>query len=170
MTMKLLSRSGLLVLITCFVVACSQPISTPTDNNAMIEPGDKIGDFLITTGDNEGVSYLSIVHCPVSGENETCTFSVGTKVNVAWGLYDDTYSGKLDSLWAEHSYQMVIGGHPVNLQAFGSIDITHPMVGAMRAWNVVILTDKPGEITIQHSGVTGGNPFKGATRLIFNAP
>jgi hypothetical protein len=169
MTMKILVYLTLTVLLAMILCGCAK--ATPKGSEGMINPGDNIGNFLITTGDKEGVTYTSLIHCPESGDKQTCELTVGTKVNVSWGIYGDTNSGKdLDTVWSEHTYEMVIEGRPVNLQAFGSIDITHPVIGKMRNWNVVIVTDKPGEITIQDSGVAGGDAFSGTTVLIFSTP
>jgi hypothetical protein len=61
--------------------------------------------------------------------------------------------------WSDQTYGMTIDGRPVDLHAFGFIDITNLMVGKLRLWNVVIVTDKPGTITIDHSGeIAGGSP------------
>jgi hypothetical protein len=40
----------------------------------------------------------------------------------------------------------------------------------MHFWNVVITTDKPGKITVQDSGVGGGEPFEGVTKWNFTEP
>jgi hypothetical protein len=140
----------------------------------MINPGDKIGDFLITTGGNQGITYVSTIHCPFdqSAGIESCKLKIGTRVNVATGIYDDfPSSGKtLDEYWSEHTYKMVIEGRPVNLQAFGSIDIYHNVVGTIRLWNVVIVTDKPGKISARSIGVVNGETFDNTAVITFSAP
>jgi len=170
--MKKLVYLTLTVLFAIILGACAK--ATPQPGDAMINPGDKIGDFLITTGGNEGITYVSTIHCPFdqSAGIESCELTVGTKVNVGVGFYDDDLSsGKnLDEYWSEHTYEMVIEGRPVNLQAFGLIDITHPVVGKIRNWNVVIVTDKPGKITARSTGVVGGDPFDYTAVLTFSAP
>ena len=47
-------------------IATATPLAsaTPTASVEMINPGDQIGDFLITTGGSEGVTYVSTIHCP----------------------------------------------------------------------------------------------------------
>jgi hypothetical protein len=76
----------------------------------------------------------------------------------------------LDTLWSEHTYQLLINDRPVNLDAFGSVDVLQPQVGKMRHWNLVIVADKPGEITTRDSGVVDDNPFEQTTTYTFNAP
>ena len=48
---------------------------------------------------------------------------------------------------------MFIEGRPVDLQAFGTTDFDNPMVGTVRVWNVVIVTDTPGKITAHSTEV-----------------
>lgn len=168
--MKKLVALSLIVMCVVILSACSP---TPQPTAKPITPGDKIANFLITTDNNADVIYQWKMSCAKqSAEKESCAATVGTGVNVSFGIYDDTRSGKLDSVWADHTYAMVIEDRPVNLQAFGSIDVTHPVVGKMRHWNVVVVTDKPGEITIQHSGQVHGEPFYQPLTytLVFSAP
>lgn len=144
------------------------------ENAVMIQPGDVIRDFLITTGAGDEITYLwELDSRCVQGRDpniDSCEISFNTKMNVSWGVYDDTSSGLLDENWADHTYEMYIDGRPVNLQAFGSIDVIHPQVGPMRHWNVVIIPKRPGEITVYSKGVVGGEPFEGSTTYTFSAP
>lgn len=96
---------------------------------------------------------------------------VGTKVNVGLGTFADPSIGKtLDELWSEQTHEMIIEGHPVNLQAFGSFDFDNSMVGTVRVWNVVVVTDKPGKITSHSTGVAGGDPIDYTALITFTAP
>jgi len=162
----------LIVLFATVSASCAK--DSPESVERTINPGDKIGDFLITTGGKDGVAYVSTLHCPYdeSAGIESCELAVGTKVNVGVGIYDDyPSSGKsLDEYWSEHTYQMVIEGHPVNLEAFGSIDIYHPAVGTIRIWNVVVVTDRPGKITARSTGAVHGDPIDQTAILTFKAP
>jgi hypothetical protein len=170
--MKRIGHLTYIVLSAIILGACTKATMQPMDG--MINPGDMIGDFLITTGDDKGVTYMCTRHCPYdeSTKTESCEFTVGTKVNVGPGFYDDDpSSGKtLDEDWSEQTYEMIIEGRPVNLQAFGSIDISHPMVGKIRNWNVVIVSDKPGKITARSTGVYGGDPIDYTAILTYIAP
>jgi len=162
----------LLVLFIALLASCaSNEALEPA--KGMIEPGDKIGNFLITKGGNEDITYATIIHCPFERSSgiESCELPVGTLVNVGLGVYDpDTHNGKsLDQIWSESTYEMLIDGRPVDLHEFGPIEITH-MVGIIRIWNVVIVTDKPGEISARSTGVVNGEPFDQTEKLTFNAP
>jgi len=164
-----------LTLIMLFVIvlgACAK--TTPQSSDEMINPGDKIGDFLINTGDNESVTFLANIHCPLDQSTgiKSCELPVGTKLNVSSCIYDDNLnSGKnLDELWSESTFAILIEGRPVNLQPFGSIDITHSFLGKIRQWNVVIVTDKPSKIAVKNSVVVDGESFEYNFIMSFIAP
>ena len=170
--MKKLLCITFIALFASTFCACAKATSQPGDE--MINPGDKIGDFLITTGDSEDIIFVTKLHCPFdsSTSTESCEQPVGTKVNVGLGIYDDNLSGgkTLDELWSEQAHEMFIESRPVNLQAFGAIDFNNPMVGTVRVWNVVIITDKPGKITARSTGVVAGDPFHYTAILTFTTP
>jgi hypothetical protein len=139
----------------------------------MINPGDRIGDFFITTGNGEDVIFVTKLHCPFdnSTQIESCEQPIGTKVNVSQGIFADPSIGKtLAELWSEQTHEMFIEGRPVNLQAFGTVDFNNPMVGTVRVWNVVIVTDKPSKITARSTGVVGGDPWNYTAIITFTAP
>ena len=165
---------GIMLALVVLLSACAK--TTPDQAEGMINPGDKISDFLITMGEEGDVTYLWEIDesaCVKQGDEEvySCQVAVGTKVNVSVGVYDDTFSGLLDSHWSELTYEMHIDDRPVNLAAFGSIDIPHPSVGTIRAWNVVINATQPGEITVSDKGAEhDGTPIESTTKYTFSAP
>jgi hypothetical protein len=172
MTMK---KPVYLLLVMLFVLilgACAS--AAPQAGEGMINPGDRIGDFLITTGAGEDIIYAAKLHCPFDSSTgtESCEQPAGTKVNVGEGVFDDNpSSGKtLDEYWSGQTHEMFIEGRPVNLQAFGTVDFNNPMVGTVRVWNVVIVTGKPGRITAHSTGVVGGDPFDYTAIITFTAP
>ena len=168
-TMKKLVSLTLLVVMMITLGACAGTTSEPADE--MINPGDRIGDFLVTTGKEGDVIYSWELGC--AGREKGiyfCETTVGTKINISVGIYADSSSGTLDELWSDHTYNLSIENHPVNLQAFGFIDVDHPDVGKMRHWNIVIITDKPGELTLRDSGVAGGDSFEFTRTYIFSEP
>jgi len=135
-----------------------------------INPGDKIGDLLVTTGDTESVKSNWELSCPDEGsEPYSCTAKVGTKVNISWGTYASP-TEDLETTWSEHTHEIFVNDRPVNLQAFGSVDVVHPHVGEMRYWNVVILARAPGEVAVRNRGVAGGDPFDSTMTLTFEGP
>ena len=163
----------LVSIILIFILFALSTACAGTSGNKLIEPGDKVGDFTITTGIAGNFSYGFEVQCtePAQGNLYTCNASVGQAINVSTGLYDTTGSGKLDEVWANSNYQMYINDRLVDLQAFGTIDYSHPQVGTIRFGNVVIVTDKPGKITVRDSGLfDNGDPFSSTSTYVFSQP
>ncbi len=160
----------LAVLFAGLSIGCSPSTASPTSTNGMIEPGAKVGDMLVTKGEVGDITYHWQLPCARVGqdENYSCQATVGTKVNVSVGIYDDTGTGKLEEYWSGHTYELAIESRPVNLQSFGSIDAKHPWLGTMRHWNVVIVADQPGEITIHESGTAHGDSFTSNVTYVFS--
>ncbi len=175
--MKNTLRLAAVVILAALQGACTQ--ATPAPTVETINPGDTIGDFLITTGpEAEDVLYSFDVSrsCTNQGEMSfSCTVSTGKYVNITTGLYDDTAyratpTAKLNEDWAALNYKLFVADHPINLQAFGYVETVHPVRGIIRFWNVVVVTDKPGEITVRDAGVAGGKAFEGSTTYVFSEP
>ena len=165
-----IARLLLSLLCIGLLAACTKSDSS----TEMIEPGDKLGDFLITTGEEGEVTFGDVLACKEQAESGhfACHTTVGTKVMLTTGIYDETASGKLDELWTEFSktYKMTIDGRPVDLPPFGTLDRVHPMVGTIRYFNVVIDASKPGEMTISDSGELDGEAIQETTVLTFTEP
>ena len=159
--MKKASCSLFIMLLATILFACTKTDSRSVDD--MINPGDMIGDFLITTGKGDEVTYnWELNSALVQQGNEeiyTAQIPVDTKMNVSWGIYADFSGNDLDKLWSEHTYKMYINDCPVNLDAFGWIDIKQPVVGQMRHWNVVIVATKPGEISVRTEATVNGQDY-----------
>ncbi len=159
---------SVLILFTFWFASCTQKSLEPA--KGMIIPGELIGNFLISRGGKEDITYVTTIHCPYNKNSgvESCEMPVGTKVNVGLGVYDqDTGNGKnLDQIWSDGTYEMIIDGRPVDLRAFGTIEITH-LVGTIRIWNVIISTNQPGEISARSTGVMDGEAFDYTAKLTF---
>jgi hypothetical protein len=172
MTMKKHIILMLVVLIS--VIACACVLAAPRSSGLLINPGDRIGAFQITTGQGDQVSFATQLHCPIDIRTgtESCDQPVGTRVNIGLGVCDNNpFKGStLDEYWSDQTYEMMIEGRPVNLQAFGSIDFYRPALGTVRVWNVVIVTQSPGTISARSKGVIAGEPFDRVTVLRFAAP
>lgn len=161
-----------IVLFVIVLASCAKANAEPVAG--MINPGDKIGDFLITTGEGDEITYNWELDSALvqQGMEEiyTALIPVDTKMNPSWGIYA-AFSGKdLDTLWSEHTYQMFIDDRLVNLDVFGSIDIQHPVVGKMRHWNVVIIATKPGVIAVRSVGSLNGEDFEDIKTYTFGTP
>jgi hypothetical protein len=170
--MKMLVWLGLLMLLSGTLWACD--ITTPTQSIEMIQPGEKVGDFLIDKGEEGNFTYPFELECTSEGEDQnavyTCRAKVGEVINISSGIYDDTGRGKLEEYWSTSDYKISIEGQPVDLASFGSIDYNDPSVGVIRFWNVVISTDKPGAISVEESGFVENNPFRYTSTITFFEP
>ena len=165
-------NSHLMVITLCVIIlgACAQ--ATPFIEDEVIDPGDRIGDLLITTGNGDDVIFVTNLKCHFdeSTQTESCEQPVGTKVNVSQGILADPNGSSLDEIWSDMTYEMTIEGHPVNLQAFGYVDWIHPMAGTVRVWNVVVVSKKPGQVTARSEGVVGSDPINYTAIIIFVKP
>ena len=170
--MKRLALLAIVAALAAILSSCADSASTPGD--AIIQPGDKVGAFTVSRGESEDVVYMTLQHCPyeTSSGTETCQFPAGTLVNVAEGIYDDDPTGgkSLDEYWTEQTHEMVISGRRVNLEAFGFVDLPHPTFGTIRVWNVVVTSDKPGEVSARSTGVVGGDAFDYTGVVTFTSP
>lgn len=171
--MTRLTEMAAVLLIACVLSSCS---ALNKNTVGEIQPGDYVHDFLITTDGGDPATYMWELNSKCVDESEggptVCRITTGTRINVSWGIYDDQFSGRLDELWSDHTYEMDIDGQPVNLEAFGSVDVKQPVVGPMRHWNVVIIAPKPGEVTVHSKGFFKGDPdpFEGSTIFKFELP
>jgi hypothetical protein len=150
--------SCIFIFVIILLTACSSPAASTTG----LKPGDRVGDFLVTTGDGQEYQ-VSITHCPYdsSTSTESCTFPVGSSLNVACAMLDDDLSDdiSLDAIWEGHQYEMTIGDQPVNLDAFGWIETEHPMAGTLRIWDVVLTSDQPGTIPVKGAVEVDGSDY-----------
>ncbi len=165
--MKYLSILSALLLVLISLPSCTATTPSP------IVPGDKIGDFTITTGVAGKFTYGFAVQCtePQQGNAYTCNATLGQVINISTGLRGRSGSSNLDAVWKNSNYRMFIDGQPVDLAAFGTIEYNHPTSGMIRFANVVITTDKPGTITVRDSGVfDNGEQFSSTSTYIFTQP
>jgi hypothetical protein len=158
----------LIMLAVSSLCACAE--KTPQSSDEMINPGDKVGDFLITTREGDGIVYMTNLHCPVDGTTETCDEPVGARVNVSQGFYPGSGKTPFEEAWSAQICEMVIEGHPLNLQAFGYDEWQHPVAGTIRVWNVVIVADRPGTISVESKGVFDGEPWDYTAKINFTEP
>lgn len=161
-----------IVLFASLLASCASSSSAPTTAIEMIEPGDRVGDFLITTGELGDVTFHWELDSTKGEEANTAFVDVtwGTKLIPTVGIYDDTFGGKLDENWANFTEELYIESRPVNLPAFGTIDVKHPMVGTMRHYNLVIVANQPGKITLNEKTELQGEIGEWTTTYTFLPP
>ncbi|HSB65493.1 MAG TPA: hypothetical protein VLD65_02890 [Anaerolineales bacterium] len=90
----------LIILLLIVLAACANTAGSSEAH--LIEPGDKIGDFIITTGVQGNFTYGFEVQRSELSQNNTysCNSAVGEAVNVSTGLYNTTGNGTLDTVRA----------------------------------------------------------------------
>jgi len=163
----LLAALGATLLASCTTTE-PQPSADP------INPGETIGHYEVTTHEAGDVRYgweldTECVHREGKTVN-TCELSVGAYVNVSVGVYDDSPSKTLDEIWSEQTYSMEIDGRPVELEEFGYTESVHPVVGAIRYWDVVITASAPIEIVVSSNGTVNGDALVDTTTYVFSRP
>jgi len=171
--MKKLEVALFLLVFAILATACSGTTTSTASLDALIEPGEKIGDFLITTGVQGNFTYPFDIPCTEPGENNTsnCEAPVGKAINISTGIYDKTGSGNLDQIWTKSNYQMFINDRPVDMKAFGIIEYEHPSIGIIRFANVTIIASNPGEITVRDTGLyDNGEAFESTSIYSFSSP
>jgi hypothetical protein len=165
--MKKVMVQSIVGLLTIFLSACSAATQA---TYGPINPGDQVGEFFFSTADAKIAGVPHNYTCTENGDKLACTTTAGTRVNISPSYYDDTPPNDIDEIWAASTHEMLIEGRQVNLQAFGYIDVPNPVVGSVRKWNVAIVTDKPGEIIVQHSVVFDGKPDEFTVTWTFTEP
>lgn len=166
--MKRIFYSTLIMIVTIILSACAN--GTSQSNDELINPGDRIGNFIITTKEGDDVVYITNLHCPVDGTIETCERPVGTKINISQGFMPAQGEMPFEEAWSEQTCEMFIEGRPVNLQAFGYDEWKHPIAGTIRVWNVVIFADQPGTISVESKGVFDGESWIFTAKINFTEP
>jgi hypothetical protein len=167
--MKSLVYWARFVLFFSLLAACGK---SKGSNEETINPGDKAGDFLVTTAKPGEATFFWELDDQQGKESDAYFVDVawGTKLVVPVGIYDDTHSGKLDENWADLSLELYIDNRLVNLAAFGTIESKHQVVGVMRHYNVMIVADKPGKITIHQKSDYQGKSEEWSTTYTFLPP
>lgn len=158
----------LIMIVAILLSSCAK--ETSQSNDEMINPGDRIGDFLITTREGDDVIYITNLHCPFDGTTETCERPIGTKINISQGFQPASGKTPFEEAWSKQVYEMVIEGRPVNLQAFGYDEWKHPVVGTIRVWNVVIVADQSGTISAVSKGIFDGESWDFTATINFTEP
>lgn len=133
----------------------------------LIEPGEIIGDFLITTGEPEKFVTTWDYDCDERGEfNKVCEADLNTIFNISGGTAAQA-GNDLDKLWSDVTHEMFIDDRPVDLPVFGTVDLIHPVVGDIRHWNIVLVPSKPGEISVRHSTVLDNTSIEYTITYVF---
>lgn len=164
----------LIILLSTFAMAACGPRGEP------VQPGDAVGVVTVTTGTTADYPAPGTFNCAKQGDNGdySCAAAVGQRLNISIAIYDNNYilndddefeGLDLERKWEEHTYELLIDNRPVDLAAFGTLDMVHPSYGFMRFWNVVIVASEPGEVIVRGKGEADGKPFDITQKISFSA-
>lgn len=158
---------GLIVLLTMasttFLLACSPRASAGgmlgrAGSNPMLQPGDMIGDMLVTTDVEQALPLWNI--CSSTAQTEYAIHmncgelpSANIAIGYPFGVRDFMN-------WDAFHWELSVDGHLLNLQAFGVQDLTywdlapHPspvreVFRWYRLWSVVLADPTPGNHEVQ---------------------
>ena len=162
-----------ILLSTCALTACG-PRGEP------VQPGDTVGVVTVTTGTTADYPAPGTFNCAKQGDkgDYSCAAAVDQRLNISIAIYDNNYvlndddmfeGLDLEQKWEEHTYELFIDNRPVDLAAFGTLDMVHPSYGFMRLWNVVIVASEPGEVTVRGKGEADGKLFDITQKISFGA-
>jgi hypothetical protein len=146
-TMKKLSYFMYLLLFLSMLTACATTGRRPSDH--MLKPSDKVGDMTLgVTQDEWGVDPGLLDYCPSEFTESDppviireCTVPQVPEIFIGMGIHASTVE-ELDSSWPTMVWELYLDGHPVDLSAFGTIDVDWG--DKFRFLNVVLESPTPG--------------------------
>jgi alpha-amylase len=134
--------------------AMPTPVLMPTATTLM--PGDKIGQMSVEISSGFTPNWLDYCSPAFSdnpgGETIDCSLQLmpEIKIGAAWGARDKTI---LDSNWEALTWELYVDDHPVDLNAFGTVDFAWSIEGTparFRAWNVKLVNLPAGVHTVRY--------------------
>ena len=141
-----------LAIVVWLAGACSAS-TEPAGPRGSLAPGDTLGDLTVTAGKPSENRFLW--HLPhAQGDHPSTYYAVeGDRVNVSYILCAETLD-ELKTIWERATYQIYVEDQPVDLESFGTVDLTVPEIGCkyVRAWNVVIESNGPGQYAVRNAG------------------
>lgn len=162
---RLISTTSVMLLIatlfSCAAPTAVPPTATPTMD--LVQPGEKVGDMQLTSGQHEGVSGFTEFCNPFGEPNQgavvrKCNIPALERLHIGWGWFAPTME-ELNSDWQQITWELYLDGQLVNLPAFGTYDIDANIGGPqkMRMWDVVLEKPMPGEHKL-HYIIASQNP------------
>lgn len=140
------------LLVNCRPPASVLPTATPTPVRrikGMIEPGDKIGDMVVTFGLNYNVKSIWD-YCDPVGNHLECEVPPMSKLFIGQGSWSRT-TQDMEEEWKSSKCELILDGQPLDLPAFGTHDYIVDMDGSayFRMVNVVLEQPTLGTHTLR---------------------
>ena len=135
----------------------------PEPVKGMINPGDKIGDMVLTIGQGEPVTEIWDFCDPLVTEPgvlmRECKVPALQSLFIGYGSFASTVA-ELDAIWKSSSWELHVDERQVDLLAFGMLDLDtdYPHPAKLRMWNVVLDQPTPGKHTLRYVMSETGEP------------
>jgi hypothetical protein len=115
---------------------------------ASLKPGDRVGDMLLNTRPPASMEVSIFNYCnpllpgsPASTITRQCSVPEMPYISIGFGEYSTTQE-ELDVAWQSKSWELYLDGYPIDLSAFGTVDLD--MGQKIRIWNVGLENLTPG--------------------------
>ena len=126
-------------------------------SKSMIQPGDKIGDMIVSNDLEIGIPNLNEICTFSQLTTDTCEISGNLSklgVSTAWG---EKSQEDLEEKWPKLSWKVTIDGYPVDLEKFGTFDMEIDNM-KYRAWNIAITNPTKGKHEVHYLISYGDHP------------
>ena len=151
-------------LVSPAVAPTLTPTPKPEAVAAMINPGDKIGDMVLTIGQGEPVTEIWVFCDPYVTEPGTltreCQVPALQSLFIGYGTFAGT-TEELDAVWKATPWELILDNQAVNLVAFDTLDQDDDIDGPVkvRLWNLVLEQPTPGIHTLRYIFNEYGKPY-----------
>ena len=148
---------SLIVLLLIILSACAR--ATPKNAEVMINPGDEIGGMVFTTTNEIDWDLSLSFLCDFESIEETDTSpTIACFASPGSSVFFGNFNGipynnpkEADESWKEIKSEVTFDGQPLNLPAFGymEIELYETEWKNARIWNLIVNNITPGTHTIQ---------------------
>ncbi len=133
------------ILLACLLIACRG--TAEPENLPPLEPGDALGEMTLVVN-NYPTPHITNFCAEEELASGNCQIPADLgQLGINHGWEEDT-AAALEAAWADSSWELVVDGRQVNLDAFGAPfwDEDSPTV---RYWSVALQHPTPGEHSVQ---------------------
>ena len=148
-----------------FILIAAVPLSACGGGAGAIEPGDRVGEMIVTTGTSQSPGIFEFCNPIVLKPgvySRACTVPAVPQLFIGYGTIEKTKS-ELDQVWHAQAWEAYLDGREIDLGSFSTMpDRTffETSVGSavwLREWNVLLVEPTPGEHTLRYV-TTGAEP------------
>lgn len=154
------------VLLFVLVLSACQPTSetlapSPQPDVTLLGPGDTIGSMRLVQAQYASVERSIFNFCDPQFGSQSVVLTVECRVSrsdylfVGYGEIANSME-KLDQQWRSKTWKLSIDGNPVDLAAFGTLDVD--LGRKIRVWNVALEGISPGSHALRYEAREIENP------------